>query len=129
MRSYRSICLILFFLLVAGCSSSATPTPTLSPNSPEGRGFALFSGKGRCATCHALSSDTVLVGPPLAGIAVRAGSREPGLTAAEYLEESILAPDRYKTPGFEAVQMDASLAKTLTIDEISDIVAYLLTLK
>jgi hypothetical protein len=129
MHAFRSICLILFLLLVAACGSSATPTRTFSPDSSEGRGLALFSGKGRCATCHSLSADTVLVGPSLAGIASRAASREPGLTAAEYLEESILDPDRFKTPGFEAVQMDTTLAKALTIDEISDLVAYLLTLK
>lgn len=89
----------------------------------------MFSGKGRCATCHSLSPDTVIVGPSLAGIATRAASRESGLTAAEYLEESILLPDKIKVPGFENMQMDTSLAKILTFDEISDLVAYLLTLK
>lgn len=118
-------------ILVIGCSpTNSTPTVTaFPPNSAEARGLALFSGKGRCATCHSLSPDTVIVGPSLAGIATRAASRESGLTAAEYLEESILLPDKIKVPGFENMQMDTSLAKILTFDEISDLVAYLLTLK
>ncbi|MBX3066973.1 MAG: cytochrome c [Anaerolineae bacterium] len=122
--------LIAVLLILVGCSTTITPTATaLPPNSPEARGLALFSGKGRCATCHSLSPDTVIVGPSLAGVATRAASRESGLTAAEYLEESILLPDKIKAPGFENMQMDTSLAKTLTFDEISDLVAYLLTLK
>jgi cytochrome c2 len=122
---------MLVLVLLVGCTTAPTPTPTpaFSSDSAEGRGFALFSGKGRCATCHSLSPDTVLVGPSLAGIASRAETRESGLSAADYLEESILLPDKVKAPGFEKVQMDMTLAKALTIDEIADIVAYLLTLK
>ncbi len=126
---YRT-CFILFIVLFTACSRvSSTPTPTFSSDSSEGRGFALFSGKARCATCHSLSPNTVLVGPSLAGIASRAASREPGVSAADYIQESILEPDKFKAPGFEKVQMDTSLAKILTSDEISDIVAFLLTLK
>jgi cytochrome c551/c552 len=130
-RSIHFGSLAVLIALLAACSSAkpATPTPAFAPNSPEGRGFALFSGKGRCATCHSLSPDTVIVGPSLAGIAASAGTREPGMSAADYIEESILSPDQFKVPGFEKVQMDMTLAKTLTYDEISEIVAYLLTLK
>ena len=91
--------------------------------------MVLFSGKGRCATCHSLAPGTVIVGPSLAGIAGRAEGREAGLSASDYIEESILLPDKFKVSGFENAQMDTSLAKTLTTDEISDLVAYLLTLK
>ena len=107
---------------------AAAATPALDPNSPEGRGAALFSGSGRCATCHSLTSDTVIVGPSLAGIATRAATRVSGLTAAEYLEESIVRPDAFKSPGFDDVQMDASLAKSLSVDQVADLVAFLMTL-
>jgi len=128
MRQFLLVC-VLAGLLV-GCSSSSAPdAPKLDPNSAEGRGAALFSGKGRCATCHSLSPNVTIVGPSLAGVAIRAADREPPLTAAEYLEESIMDPDRVKAPGFEMLQMDTSLAKSLTTDEISDLVAYLLTMK
>lgn len=131
---FRRLWAVLCFaalLVVAGCGANSGPTapPTLDPNTPEGRGFVLFAGKGRCATCHARSGDTVILGPSLAGIANRAAEREAGVSAADYIEESILNPDKIKPPGFESVQMDISLAKTLTGDEIADLVAYLLTLK
>jgi cytochrome c2 len=123
------IALLILVLSACGGSSNSTPTPAFAPDSAEGRGAALFSGKGRCATCHSLSAGTTIVGPALAGIAGRAAERIPGVKAADYLEESILRPDKYKVPGFELAVMDASLAKTLTTDEISDLVAYMLTLK
>lgn len=118
-------------MLLVACSPNANPAggPTLDPNSAEARGLALFTSKGRCTTCHSLSPDVTIVGPSLAGVATRAEKREPPLTAAEYLEESILDPDKVKVAGFEQMQMDTSLAKTLTTDEISDLVAYMLTLK
>jgi mono/diheme cytochrome c family protein len=125
-------CLLLVLLLTA-CAASAAPTPAatpgLDPATPEGQGAALFAGKGRCATCHSLSGDTVIVGPSLAGIATRAETRIEGLSAAEYIEESILRPDLYRPPGFENQQMDTSLAKTLTVEEVEALVAYLMTLK
>jgi nitric oxide reductase subunit C len=133
MRFFRQtsvLLIVLLIVLLSACSSSAaTPTPAFPPDSPEGRGAALYSGKGRCATCHSLSAGTTIVGPSLAGIAGRAAERIPGMKAADYLEDSILRPDKYKVPGFELAVMDASLAKTLTTDEINDLVAFMLTLK
>lgn len=125
--------LILLLIFLSACASNpdvpAVPVEPLDPNSAAGRGAALFSDKGRCATCHALEPDKVIVGPSLAGIATRAETRVPGLSPAEYLEESIIRPDAYKPPNFENLVMDATLAKTLTVDEINDLVAYLMTLK
>ena len=133
MFSVRCICIVLLISFLTGCGAAASPAstaaPAFSPDGPEARGLALFSGKARCATCHSRTPNTVIVGPSLAGIASRAGSREPGISAADYIEESILQPNKFKVPGFENVQMDTSLAKILTSDEISDIVAYLMTLK
>jgi hypothetical protein len=126
--------IVLLLLFLVACSSgtsapTASPTPAFATGSPEAAGAALFAGKGRCATCHSLSSDTVIVGPSLAGIATHAESRIEGVTAADYLEESILRPDAYRPPGFENEQMDTSLAKQLTVEEVESLVAYLLTLK
>ncbi|HLY26384.1 MAG TPA: cytochrome c [Aggregatilineales bacterium] len=121
-------------LFLAACSAapstpSASPAPTFLPGSIEALGAALFQGKGRCSTCHSLSPGTVIYGPSLAGIATRAGQRESGVSAADYIEESILLPDKFKVPGFEDKQMDNTLAKSLTTDEVADLVAYLMTQK
>ena len=126
---------ILLLLGITACSSNTTPespvapTPAFAAGSLEAQGAALFTGKGRCATCHSLSPETVIVGPSLADIATHADSRIEGLTAAEYIEESILRPDAYHPPGFEGKQMDTSLAKQLSVAEVEALVAYLLTLK
>ncbi|MCB9172555.1 MAG: cytochrome c [Ardenticatenales bacterium] len=128
-----TILTLLFFavaLLLAACGSGAnsvaTPTPSLSAEAAQGQ--ALFQGKGRCATCHALSPETIIVGPSLAGIATHAASRVAGLSAAEYLEASILFPDSYIVPGFENQQMPTTLAKELSVPEVEALVAYMLTL-
>lgn len=130
----RMLGIILLVLFLAACgvttpTAPVIPTPAFAAGSLEAEGSALFSGKGRCAACHSLSADTVIVGPSLAGIATHAESRIEGLTASEYIEESILRPDAYRPPGFENEQMDTSLAKQLTVEEVEALVAFLLTLK
>ena len=125
--------LVVLTLALVACTSptppTPEPTPTLDPTTPEGRGQALFSGIARCSACHALEPDTVIVGPSLHGIATTAATRIEGLSAREYLEESILLPDAFKPAGFETRQMDTTLAKTLTLEQMNDIVAFLLTLE
>ena len=123
--------------LLAACATrlavgpiAPSPTATLDAASAAGRGQSLFTGTvARCSTCHALSADTVIVGPSLAGVATRAADRVAGLSAEEYLYQSILDPDAFKAPGFENTAMDPTLARTLTIEQVDDLVAYLLTLK
>ena len=80
-----------------------------------------------CAACHAISPDTVIVGPSLAGIATRAGERVPGQDAATYLLISVLRPDEFLVAGFENL-MPTTLGKTLTGAELDAVIAYLLTL-
>ena len=128
----NTLTVILTFGLSACASATPTPAPrpTLDPTLPAGRGYAIFTGPtGRCSTCHSLSPDTVIVGPPLVGVATRAETRIPGVTAEDYLTESILDPESFKVPGFEDRHMDPTLAKTLTVDQVNDLVAFLLTLK
>ncbi|HQV69208.1 MAG TPA: cytochrome c [Thermoflexales bacterium] len=121
-------------IVLCACGAGApAPTPTAPPaatlSPAQARGKELFGGKGRCATCHALEPGKVIVGPSLAGVGDWAAHRRANQTAADYIEESILSPDAYKAPGFEAAQMDVSLAKTLTNEEVNDIVQYLLAQK
>ena len=116
----------LLSVWLAGCGGAPTappPTPTLSPLAVQGQ--QVFSAE--CARCHAIADETVIVGPPLGGIATRAGSRVDGATAEQYLFKSILAPDSYLVDGYENL-MPADLAKKLTGEEMDAVVAYLLTL-
>lgn len=82
-----------------------------------------------CATCHSTEPGKVLVGPSHAGIAARAATVVPGITAEEYLKESIINPNAHITEGFTAGVMYQNYGKDLTEQEINDLVAYLLTLK
>lgn len=119
------IFIVLFSTIsLAACSGTNNSAPTLTPVEQEGQAVYTL----RCAQCHALTPDTVVIGPSLAGIATRAGSRVPGYDAQTYLETSILIPDDYLVEGF-ANTMPTNFGKELTSEEFSALVAYLMTLK
>jgi mono/diheme cytochrome c family protein len=81
-----------------------------------------------CITCHSLDG-SALVGPSMAGIGTRAGSTVSGMSAEEYLRQSIVDTNAYLVPGFEANIMPANWEDSLTADQIDELVAYLMTLK
>jgi mono/diheme cytochrome c family protein len=128
---------------------AAGPTPTAAAGEAVGTdihvalppgdataGASLAESLG-CTGCHVLSA----VGP-----AWMAQGQEPGIgsraaarigqsdytggatTAEEYLVESILQPQAYVVPGYESVQMPPNFGQRLTAQQLSDLVAYLLTL-
>jgi hypothetical protein len=82
-----------------------------------------------CRICHSLEPGDDRVGPSFAGIASRAGERVPGLSAEEYLRQSILDPDVYTVEGYPSGLMVPNLGETLTEAQIDDLVAFLMTLK
>jgi len=69
------------------------------------------------------------VGPTLKGIAKAAGSRAAGQSAEVYLFTSIVNPNAYLVPGYAANIMPQTYAKTLSAQQIRDLISYLLTLK
>lgn len=82
-----------------------------------------------CRICHSLQPGVTLVGPSFAGVAARAATRVPGMTAEEYLYQSITNPDAYVVEGFPASQMVPNLAEILTEEQIADLIAFLMTLE
>jgi cytochrome c oxidase subunit 2 len=78
-----------------------------------------------CAGCHSTGGDRV-VGPGLAGIGDRADSRVPGLSADEYIEQSLREPGAFVVDGFPAVMPGWNRLGDDTIDAL---VIYLKTLK
>jgi cytochrome c553 len=82
-----------------------------------------------CVTCHSMEPDTVIVGPSHAGLAARAGSYQEGVSAEDYLRQSITEPDAHVVEGFTPGVMYQNYAEDLTARDINDLVAYLLTLK
>jgi cytochrome c oxidase subunit 2 len=79
-----------------------------------------------CAVCHSTADDKK-VGPGLAGIGDRAATRVSGLSADEYIEQSIREPGAFVVPDFVAV-MPTDFSK-LGDDTIDALVTYLKTLK
>lgn len=78
-----------------------------------------------CSSCHSTDSDKK-VGPGLAGIGDRAGSRVTGLSADEYLEQSLRDPGAFIVEDFPAVMPSWS---GLGDESIDALVTYLKTLK
>ncbi len=63
-------------------------------------GRGIMEGKGICLTCHTIGKSGALRFPDLAGIAVRARTRVPGLSDVEYLAQSMYEPTAYVVEGF-----------------------------
>lgn len=106
-------------------TQAATPTATTSSvaGDPE-EGEELFTSAG-CSACHSTGSNQV-VGPGLAGIGERAETRVEGLTADEYIAQSMRQPGAYVVQGFPPVMTSFDY---LSDQEIADLTAYLKTLE
>ncbi len=105
--------------------------PAAPPAGDPERGEQLFTedvgGMPSCSTCHAID-DSRIVGPGLAGVAERAEVRVEGLSAEEYLHNSIVEPGAYVVEGFPNVMPDV-FGHTLSDAQIRDLIAYLLSLQ
>jgi mono/diheme cytochrome c family protein len=126
MRKIVPILILLAVFAMTACSVGASVPSTPTPDPLVVQGQQVFNA--RCATCHALVPDTIIIGPSLAGVATRAETRMKGLNAEEYIQLSILRPGDYVVEGFNNV-MITNFAKELTNEDMNALVAFLLTLK
>lgn len=95
------------------------------------RGRTLFESK-QCVTCHVLASipnATGTIGPSLNGIGTTAATRKPGMAAEAYMRESIKDPSLFIVPGFAGPPSAMVLPVPVNDQEISDLIAFLLTQK
>lgn len=94
------------------------------------RGEALFTRpEVGCFLCHTVAGRGGTRGPDLTKVASRAGSRVPGLSAERYLLEKVKAGSTYQfqVPGY--VPIMPAFGQTLSEDQVTDLVAYLLSLR
>lgn len=135
--------LSLALLLLAACGGG-TAEETETEAEPAAAGDAqageqlynqtsIGSAPG-CVTCHSVEpTDDPLqpspVGPSHYGLADRAGDYVEGMSAEDYLRESIVEPDAHVVEGFTAGVMYQNYGEDLTDQQIDNLVAYLLTLE
>lgn len=117
------------------------PTPTPIPATPTAvalvgdpaRGQEIFAhgvnGSPPCTSCHATTSSRSVfqLGPNLARLGERAGARVPGLSAEEYIHQSILDPTAFFVSGYRPI-MPLNFADHFNEQDVADLIAYLLTL-
>ncbi len=80
-----------------------------------------------CITCHSLEEGVTLVGPPHYGVATRSAVAVAGMSAEEYIRESIVDPDAHIVDGYTAGIMYKNYGEELPASQINDLVAFLLT--
>ena len=123
---------------------TVTPEPTRAPAlSPIDRlvavrdaenGAALFvtfqdAANYSCSNCHLPDSEKTNLGPGLLNIKDRAATRVDGMSAAEYIYQSIVDSKAYTVEGFDPDLMPQNWAEIYSDLQIFDIVAYLMTLE
>jgi cytochrome c2 len=127
---HRTNTLFIVALLVAVFAACA---PTPSEGNVE-RGAQIFTQgvneSPPCSTCHFVVSGQTgfTLGPNLAGIAERAAVTVEGLSAEEYLHQSIVEPLSHVVPGYRDL-MYADYAAHMSEADVQDLIAYLLTLE
>jgi sulfur-oxidizing protein SoxX len=84
-----------------------------------------------CVSCHKYDDKEGKAekAPYTKGTGTRAATRVPGMSAEDYIRESITKPDAYIVEGFNKGDMYAKWATELSPQEINDLIAYLLTEK
>lgn len=137
LKSILFTILALLSLLFVACGGGDSDTSGESAGQdPAAIGEELYTGQTigsasspGCVTCHSLEEGVTLVGPSHAGLGSRAGTLVAGMSAEDYLKESILEPDAHVVDGFSPGVMYQNYANELTDDEVEALVAYMLTLQ
>lgn len=110
--------------LVSGLQETTPATQTGGQANQDqlvATGEQLFSQNG-CQVCHGAQDG---VGPAFTGMAARAASRVAGMTAEDYLRESIINPSAYVVPGFKDNIMPKNFGQALDANQVNALIAYI----
>jgi mono/diheme cytochrome c family protein len=80
-----------------------------------------------CLTCHSLSAGGFSLGPAMIGMRQRAEERVTGLSAEDYLRQSILEPMAFVVSGYRPI-MYPEFKQHLSEQDLKDVIAFLMTL-
>jgi cytochrome c oxidase subunit 4 len=118
-------------------TAAIVPTPVLAtpPSATDvavagdtSAGQLVFQQTG-CGGCHIVRGVTGAdgsLGPPLDGLSIRAASRLPDVSAADYIRQSIEAPEVYVVSGY--LKLMPALRSQMSAQEFADLLAFLGTL-
>jgi mono/diheme cytochrome c family protein len=137
MRKIFSTLLVLVAaasLLLAACGKKSdgpvVGDPAKGKKLYESATLGSKSAEG-CVSCHNYDEAQGLndKAPYTTGTATRSETRVPGMTAEEYIHESIINPNAYVVENYKEGDMYQTWAEDLNEQQIADLVAYLLTEK
>lgn len=111
---------------VAALSSSGMEDG-VQPSALRGDQLFLAKGCGGCHTIEGVAGAVGILGPKMNGIAARADSRRPELSAAEYIEQSIRDPGSFIVEGYSPLM--PTLVSSMSGIELESLISYLLTLE
>lgn len=115
--------LLLCVAALATAIACAEPPAT----EPIARGRQLFGQLG-CSNCHSIDGHGGHVGPDLTHIGTTAATREQGVSAQDYIRQSVVDPGAYVVPGFNDV-MPRGFGQRLSRSDLDALVAFLLSHK
>ena len=114
---------------IVGWGTASTPDATRAVAGDALSGATLFRTKG-CASCHTgpESEAIVGIGPDLSDAGSWAGDRRPGMSADDYVAESVRTPGAFISPAFEPIGGPTEAMPLLEVSdaELDALVSYLL---
>ena len=94
---------------------------------PIARGEQLFASSG-CGGCHAIEGISFgEVGPNLTQIAEVAATRKDGVSAEDYIRESIVNSNTFVVEGYQPNIMPQNYGQQFSGQDLNDLIDYLLT--
>lgn len=117
-------------------TDGGTETPAAAAPAAGGglaaQGQAVFTGAGICMTCHTIDGvpgAVGIIGPDLTHIATEAATRQPGVSARDYITTSIVDPESFVATGIERATpglMTAAIVANLSDADVEALVEFLL---
>ena len=92
------------------------------------KGKAIFNDPNfGCFLCHTVNGAGGTRGPNLSHVASVASQRRPGVSAEDYLRESLANPGAYVVPTYDNIM--PPIGQRLSAEELNNLIEYLKTLK
>ena len=114
---------------IVGWGTPSTQDATRAVAGDSLSGATLFRAKG-CASCHNGPETEAIVGigPDLSDAASWAGDRRPGMSAEDYVAESVRTPGAFISPAFQPIGGPTEAMPLLDVSdaELDALVRYLL---